>query len=345
MNSPEPAARSEGPPVGTILLLILAGILYAAMMGSLSDVSHTDAAGRGIATAFGALFATVLLIVLAILLVVAAVKGQMSLAGRIGSFVVVPATTVAIWMAADALGNRDRSAIWVPALMPPLIALYALRARFAPLRALMNGVVADIAMAVAIVGLVGVPLQRTLFPPPPDPVAEARAAEEEKARLDREEQAAREAREREAAQFAALGPDSAMADYMPFLYGTYSREAHEGIRTLKTRQADAVALLNDGRLSDLAELLLFDVDATADLCAAYGAALARDTAKVDPKAGSNQLGVAIDLERQLPNLQWLTGEGCDLNAPLIQLEKNLRAVADSSRITKFADELAKLRSR
>ena len=121
-----------------------------------------------------------------------------------------------------------------------------------------------------------------------------------------------------------------MADYMPFLYGTYSREAHEGIRKVKTRQADAVALLNDGHLGDLAGLLLFDVDATPEVCAAYGAALARDTAKVDPKGSSNSLGVAIDLERQLPNLQWLVGEGCDLSAPLIQLEKNLRAVADSS---------------
>ena len=135
MSFPETAAKSGGAPVGTILLLVLAVMLYAAMMGSLSDVSHTDAAGRGIATAFGALFATVLLFDLAILLVVAAVKGQMSIAGRIGSFIVVPAATVAIWMAADALGNRDRSAIWVPALLPPVIALYALRARFAPLRA------------------------------------------------------------------------------------------------------------------------------------------------------------------------------------------------------------------
>ena len=242
-------------------------------------------------------------------------------------------------------GNRDRSAIWVPALLPPVIALYALRARFAPLRMRVNGFVADIAMGVVVVVLVGVPLQRALFPPPIDPVAQARAAEEERARQEHEEQAAREAREREAAQFAALGPDSTMTDYMPFLYGDHSREAHEGIRKVKTRQADAVALLNDGQLGDLAELLLFDVDATAEVCAAYGAALARDAAKVDPKVSSNYLGEAIDLERQRPNLEWLVGEGCDLRTPLTQLEKNLRAVADSSRITNFADELAKLRSR
>ena len=345
MSSPQPAAGRGGFPVGTIVLLMLGVLLYAAMMGNLSDAPHTDAAGRGMAMAFAAIFATVLFAVLAILLIVAAVKGQMSIAGTVGSIFVVPAALVAIWMASDAWGNRDRSAIWVPALVPPLIALYAVRARFALLRAAIPDVVADIAMGVAVVVLVGVPLERKLFPPPTDPVAEARAAEEERARLEREEQAAREAREREAAQFAALGPDSAMADYMPFLYGNYSREAHEGIRKVKRRQADTVALLNDGRLSDLAELLAFDVEATPEVCAAYGVALARETAKVDPKVSSNYLGEAIDLERQLPNLQWLTGEGCDLAMPLVQLEKNLRAVADSSRITKFADELAKLRPR
>ena len=162
MSVKEPVAEGGGVPVGTILLLILAGLLYAAMMGSLSDVSHTDAAGRGFAVAFGVLFATLLFVVLGALLIVAAVKGRMSIAGKVGSFIVVPAAMVAVWTAADALGNRDRSAIWVPALLPPMIALYSVRARFAPLRALMNGIVADIAMGVVVVGLVGVPLQRKI---------------------------------------------------------------------------------------------------------------------------------------------------------------------------------------
>ena len=345
MSSREPAAENRGAPVGTILLLVVAVVFYAAMMGSLSDASHTDAAGRGLAVAFGALFATVLFVDLAALLIVAAVKGRMSVAGKIGSLIVVPAATVAMWIAADAWSNRDPSAIWVLAALPPLIALYALRARFAPLRALISDVVADLAMGIVVVVLIGVPLARTLFPPPRDPVAEARAAEEERARFEREEQAARDAREREAAQFAALGPDSVMANYMPFLHGNYSLRAHADIRKVKTRQADTVVMLKNGRLDDLAELLVFDVDATPDVCAAYGAALARETAQVDPKVSSNFLGVALELERQLPNLQWLVGESCDLGVPLIQLEKNLRAVADSSRITKFADELAKLRSR
>ena len=340
-----PATAKRGVPVGTIALLVLAVFLYAGMMGSLSDAPRSDAAGRGLAVAFGGIFATLLFIDLAALVAVAAVTGRMSLAGKVGAVFVLPAATASVWMAAEAWGNRDMSAIWVPALLPPFIALYAVRARFGRVRSRAGDLVVDFAMATAVLLLVGVPLARTLFPPPRDPVAEARAAEEERTRLEQEEKTASEAREREAARFAALGPDSRLADYMPFLYGDYSRSAREGIRKVKSRQADAVALLNDGRLGDLSSLLEFDVDATPELCTAYGAALAREAAKVDPKTGSNQLGVAIDLEAQLPNLQWLSTERCDLGAPLSQLEKNLRAVADSSRITKFADELAKLRSR
>jgi hypothetical protein len=52
---------------------------------------------------------------------------------------------------------------------------------------------------------------------------------------------------------------------------------------------------------------------------------------------------AIDLERQLPNIRWLVGKSCDLGAPLGLLESNVRAVADSDRMTQFADKLAALR--
>jgi hypothetical protein len=52
---------------------------------------------------------------------------------------------------------------------------------------------------------------------------------------------------------------------------------------------------------------------------------------------------ATDLELQLPNMKWLVGNGCDLGEPLGLLVTNLRAVADSDRMTRFADTLAALR--
>ncbi len=329
-------------PFGTIVLLILAVILYAGMMGSLADAPHSDAAGRGMAVAFGAIFAALLFVVLALLLLVAALKGRMTLAGKIGAFVVLPAGMIAVWLAGDAWAGRDASAIWVPALLPPLIAAYALRARFLVSRARGGGLAGELGLAALIVVLIGAPFVRISLVEAPDPAARARAAEEEKARLEAQDRAVREANEREAANFAALGPASPMADYLPFLYGNHAREARQGIRLVRSRQQDAIALLEAGRLNELSSLLEFDVDATSELCRAYAGALGRAAAQLDPKTGSNQIGKAIDLERQLPNLQWLTGERCDLAVPLGVLEKNLRAVADSSRITGFADKLAKL---
>ncbi len=337
-------ARRAGPPIGTILLLIAAVVLYAATMGNLSDAPYSDAAGRGMALAFGAIFAAVLFVVIAALLIVAAVKGEVSLAAGIGLLLLVPAALVSVWYAGDAYGARDLSAIWVPVLLPPLFVLYAVRARFAPLRKAMREWIANAIVLVSCAVLIGVPVVRHAFPPPRDPVAEARAAAEEQARRDREEKAAREQQEAQQAKFAALGPTSSLTDYLAFQYDRPA-DVRDGIRKLKGRQADTVALLNEGRLRDLASLLEWDVEATPELCAAYGAALTREARKIDPKVSSNYLGLAIDLEWQRPNLEWLTGEKCDLDAPLVLLEKNLRAVADSSRITKFADELAKLRSR
>ena len=67
---------------------------------------------------------------------------------------------------------------------------------------------------------------------------------------------------------------------------------------------------------------------TADLCQAYGAALTGAAGKV-AKTQSNYLGVAIDLEGQLPNIKWLIANRCDLGQPLGLLAGNVRAVADS----------------
>jgi hypothetical protein len=118
------------------------------------------------------------------------------------------------------------------------------------------------------------------------------------------------------------------------------REALAGARLVKSRQADAVALLQEGKIDRLADLWQFDID-PASMCAAYGEALARMASKIGP-AQPNPIGVALDLERQLPNIQWLVAGRCDFDATFEPLERSLRIVADSSRITRIADTLAGL---
>ena len=129
---------------------------------------------------------------------------------------------------------------------------------------------------------------------------------------------------------------------MEFLLGGDSRyrQALAGARRVKSRQADAVALLQEGEMVRLADLWQLDID-PASLCAAYGGALAGMASKIGP-GQSNSIGVALDLERQLDNIKWLVAGRCNFDALFEPLEKNLRIVADSSRITKLADTLAGL---
>jgi hypothetical protein len=321
---------------------VLAIVLYAGMMGSLSDAPYSDAAGRGLALAFGAILAALLMIVLAILLLVAALKGEMSIVGRLGVFVLLPLATVAMWMAADAYGARDTSAIWVPALLPPFFLLYALRARFAALRRRVSELAANIALGVAVIVLMGVPLVRAVMPVPRDPVAEARALAEEKERVETQQRAEQDRKMREEAEFLALGPGSSLKDYLPYLQTT---ERHDraviGIRRVKSRQADAIEQLQLGHIRDWPELWRFNLEPTPALCEAYGSALGSAAAAVT-KTRSDWRALAIDLEWQLDNIQWFVKEHCDLKQPLALLETNVRAAADSERMTRFADALARL---
>jgi hypothetical protein len=162
----------------------------------------------------------------------------------------------------------------------------------------------------------------------------------EKMRAEQERVSA-EYRARDAAKFAALGPDSSLSDYLEYLNGsdTRARQAMEGARSAKSRQADAVALLQDNRrLTDLRELWQLNVEATPALCDAYRASLRKAALKIDPSY-SNRLGEAIDLEFQLPNLKWLVSRHCDLHEVLTDLAARLRVVRDSSRIDKLADTM------
>jgi hypothetical protein len=334
---------TPGPPIGTAILLVLAVVLYAGMMGSLTDAPNSDAMGRGMALAFGAILGTALLAVLAVMLLIAAINGSMSALGKIGASILLPLAMVAMWNAGDAYGRGDRSAIWVPALLPPLFLLYALRARFPSLGRKVGEGVANVVLGGAILVLTVAPLVRAAIPVPPDPVAEARAMAAEKERQEAEERRQQEENARVAAKFAALNPNSSLRDYMDFLLAGDSRyrQALAGARLVKSRQADAVALLQEGQIEWLADLWQLDID-PASMCAAYDGALAGLATKIGP-GQSNSIGVALDLERQLDNIKWLVAGRCDFDATLEPLEKNLRIVADSSRITKLADTLAGLR--
>ena len=170
-------------PVGTIILLVLAAVLYAAMMSCLVDAPNSDAFGRGLALAYGAILGTALWIILAVLLIIAAVRGRMPVWAILGLVVLVPLSCIVMWFAGDAYARGDASALWVAALLPPLLALYALWARLPALHTTFRAVPTGAVLGAAIAYVTVAPLVAMTRAALPDPARDARLEEAGRAQL------------------------------------------------------------------------------------------------------------------------------------------------------------------
>lgn len=333
------------PPVGTYVLLGVAALLYALMLANLVNTGSTDAAGRGLDRAFAGLAGLLLWVVLAILLVVGGIKGHMPLLSAVAAAILLPASAVAAFVAAELYEQQGGWPILVPALLPLVIALYALWARMhQQLNKSFPAQSTSIYAGVAVLVMTAGPIAAKWYADRPDPVLKARSAAEERARQEEQQRQTQQVRTREAAAFAQLGPQSSLGDYLPYLRGQHAHAALTDIRLVKSRQTDVIALLQQGRIGDLTELRNFNVEPTPELCQAYGKALAAAATQVSPQQRSDYISAGIELEGQLPNIKWLVGTRCDLGEALALLETNARAVTDSPRLTQFADTLGKLRA-
>ena len=336
-------STSSGIPYGAIALLVFAALLYVVLIANLSDSRSSDAAGRGMAMGFAAIAGILLWIVLAALFALAIFNGRMPAWAAATSVVLLPLSAVAAAVAVGLHSERGRWLIGVPYLLPPLLALYAMWARLPGLHGTLSPGMTSVVLVGAIVVLTAVPLALTVVEFMPNPARDAARAEQERVRLEQEKQREQAARENETARFARLGPDSSLRDYLDDLPPGAPRhqEALAGARQVKSRNADVVALLKEGEIGALRDLWRLDI-APASVCEAFGAALKAEAAKI-VRTRSDYLSVAIDLERQLPNIKWLVGARCNLDEALAELEVKLRAVSDSPRLDQFAAILAALR--
>ena len=342
MDEVRPAERPlRSPPIGAVLLALLAGLLYLAELAVLHDSGRSDAAGNALTDAFVALFAIALWIVLAGLMLVAFKNGKMPTWAAIGALVLLPLSGYASYTAANLYANYRGWAFIIPALVPPVIVLYALWIRMPALVAALSETITSALAGCALVALIAASIWASYLDALAAPAREAALqATYERLRAE-QEKASAEYRARDEAKFAALSPDSSLSDYLEYLNGSdaRARQAMEGARHAKNRQADAIALLRErDRLTDMRELWQLNIEATPALCETYRAALQKSALKIDPSY-SNRLGEAIDLEFQLPNLKWLVAQHCDLRAVLTDLAARLRVVRDSSRIDQLADTL------
>jgi hypothetical protein len=341
--------------IGALLLLGLACLLYLAMMNVIAPsparefIHHgepaSNAIGEAITSLVGGSLILLLWIVLAILLFLGGKGQKMPPQARVAAAILLPLSGVAAIYAADLNARYAGWAIVVPALLPPLIALYAMWMRLPVLHAALPAKIINAAAWGAILVL-------TIAPVPLSAVdASTYAAGEPERQRQRElllaaykQQAQRneqnrerekaEAREPAIARFQALTSDTPLSDYLDALdsYTYYAPDeaGHEETlakgRRIKSRQADAVALLKEGRIRRMEELWNLDIEATPAVCAAYRDALRHEAAELNP--------MRIDFSRvnviggQLPNLKWLVKEHCDLVDLLAFTETRIREVCD-----------------
>jgi len=339
---PLPPPR-RGPPVGFAALLAVTLCLYAVTVSTVADSRSSDAAGNALSIAFAAISAGLLWIAIVALLATAAARGSMVRGAPWALIVLVPAAVVAYFLAISTFDPGSWRAQVVVYGLPWLPILVALGARFSgPSGTSHPAIVASgllTLMAVLSVGMIVIGFAGG----PPNPTAKADRAAAEKARLAQEAKAQRDSQEREAAAFASLGPESHLADYLPFLRNrAFADRALRGIQKVKTRQADAVALLGLRPLSELTELWQWNVLGTREMCEAYANAFLAAANSID-KSHGDHLAAAVDLEWQMSNLKWMVGSKCDLSGPLERAETNIKAVADSDRLRNFAVTLGELK--
>lgn len=331
-------------PVGFASLLVVALFLYAVTAATVADSRGSDAAGNALSQAYAAMLGGLLWIAIAVLLVMARARGAMLRWAPWALFLLVPAAIVAFFLAVGRFGDGDRSALIVVFALPALVMLYALWARFPALHATLRPAGTSAAllamMAVLSIGTIVVGSRASV----PNPKAPEVRAAAEKARLEQEAKARRDSQEREAAAFAALGPDSHLTDYLPYLHNRgFADRALQGVQKVKTRQADAIALLEQRPINELTELWQWNVLATREMCEAYANAFLAAANRIT-RTRSDYLAAAIDLEWQMPNLKWMIGSKCDLSGPLERAEANIKAVADSDRLRNFAVTLGELKA-
>jgi hypothetical protein len=359
------ASTDPNPPrtlfTGASLLLALACLLYIAMMflilGSEPVIDCGDPASCGITKGLGDVFevlggfCTLLLwIVLAILLLAGGIKGERI---RGVAAILFPLSGVAAIVAGVLYSRYGAWSIVVPALLPPLIALYAVWARL-PLHAALPAKIVNVAAWGAILIL-------TIAPFPLSVIDASRFVDRDALRAKAEEKRALE-RARDVVRLQALTADSRLNDFIddlaiwdrfvdwpPDVAAELARHHEQALikaRQVKTRQTDVVEVIKEDQLMD--DLWQLDIKATPTVCEAYRDQL-RTTAQDSFVNYPNALN---EILLQLPNIRWLLGEHCDLNdalgtvATAIQQFCRPRCPVDSDedrKISAFTAALAALR--
>ena len=322
------------------------GAIYGAPSGDPAKFGGEQAMGLGWVELWVMLFGTLLWLALGGLLLSAGRSGRMPVWARGWSLILHIAAAITVWVVLQVYINADGGvSIIVPALLPLLIGGYAAAMRLPAFERLSPERVSRIALSASgIVIAAAIPLGYYDLRNLPAHVA-ADAARFD-AHIAKEQAESDKRRVEDEARFKTLTPDSSLRDYDRYVHSTEPDSperaaALAGARLVKSRQADAIQMLDEGKINQLWEIWQLDLQATPALCAAYDRGLLR-TATSDDVYDWN---VGVLIKNQLPNIKFFVAGHCNLDASLTAAEARVNkiiAVNTGDDQKQWADFLATL---
>jgi hypothetical protein len=332
---------------------MLAGVPYVVLLAVIFSMPGGDPAfygGEGrIAQAFSQLYAlgsgVLLWIVLGVVLLLGWINGAMPRWAAIGAAVLYPLSAIAAFVAVGAAYSYPGGwLVLVPALLPLLIALYAMWAHLAALHGVLRPDMTSAAALAAASVVIVATLPLAYVDELQFPARLARQDEESKALTAQREAEFAMYEHRQQAKFQRLTPDSPLRDYLDDYPAHFvdHEQAVAGARLVKSQQGDAERLLKEVNLYGLRELWRLDLEATPSLCEAFRAALLKVAIEDDLDRS-----VVERVEDQLPNMKWLVAEHCSLDDGLAAAKPKVRHVAagnnGDSRWVQLLDAIVELR--
>jgi len=298
---PDPVkAAAIGVNIGFGVLALLVWVL---MLATLSDLAGSDAAGNAYAQAYAAIEIVVLWGLLALITLIAGVKGAIGWPSAIAAAILIPASAVVAFEVLELLSRPNLAPfLWplvIPAAVPPLVLVFSFWALIPPLHAVIGPRLAGgiVWSAVLLLCLAVVPLQQM--------------------RNEADDRIAA-ALEKYNADLAKLPPDAPLWDWAPFLDTANSTKQEEllaHIRTLDRRQSDAELMLDRGDFP-LGFLGRLDLTPTPALCDKARALLRRQVEPLVLQTPNSKPynDIFWPVANALAAMKWLVGHDCSCDA-------------------------------
>jgi len=316
---PEPVKTTSAAPAVSAGLCVLAGIFWAFGLALLSDLVSSDAAGNAYTQAYAAIDLFIVWGLLAIIVIIAAVKGDMATPAVLAAAVLVPASGVTAFVVLELLSTPLLPPfLWpivIPALIPPLVMAFCLWSLFPSLRAaiparLAGGAVwgATLLLCLSIFGFQHV-RQHAI-----DQIDAAN----EKYRAD----------------LASLPADAPFWDWVPFLdtrNASAQSDLLDRMRKLPRRQSEAELMIDRGDFP-LQFLGSLDLTPTPALCDKTGALLRRQVAPLVLTSPNSKpyKDVALQVSGALAAMKWLVGHDCSCDAESLAWETMAKTYRDTN---------------